>query len=339
MLKKIGKKIILKIPEIKRIVEERNQLRQEQKQLHQDLNQLHQEKVSILEKNEQAFHLLSLKEQNKLIETEYPYYPKCRNWLNKPSIKKLIKNLESNDLKYINILQKFAKYEKRFLEIPVYNQEDLPLTEPFWSNSWIPGLDSISLYGFVAERNPRYYLEVGSGNSTKFVRKAITNHNLKTQIISIDPHPRAEINSLCDQIIRQPLEDVDYSLFETLTSDDILFIDNSHRSFPNSDVTVFFLEILPNLPKGLLYGIHDIFLPYDYPEYWKDRYYNEQYLLAVYLLGGANGDEIVLPNGYLSDFKPNLKEPLQSVFSHPSLKGIEPWGGIFWMQRSPHQED
>ena len=41
--------------------------------------------------------------------------------------------------------------------------------------------------------------------------------------------------------------------------------------------------------------MHDIILPCDYPEHWRDRFYNEQYLLLAYLLGGADGDEIVLP--------------------------------------------
>jgi hypothetical protein len=27
--------------------------------------------------------------------------------------------------------------------------------------------------------------------------------------------------------------------------------------------------------------LHDIFLPWDYPEEWRGRYYSEQYLLAA----------------------------------------------------------
>ena len=40
----------------------------------------------------------------------------------------------------------------------------------------------------------------------------------------------------------------------------------------NSDVTVFFTEIA-NLPQGMVYGLHDIFLPWDYPEQWSNRFY------------------------------------------------------------------
>lgn len=130
-------------------------------------------------------------------------------------------------------------------------------------------MDSISLYSLLAINNPRRYVEVGSGNSTMFASQAIRDHGLRTSIVSIDPFPRANIDSICDRVIRAPCEDVPAGFFESLTSDDILFIDNSHRSFPNSDVPVFFTEILPHLPSRMTYGIHDIFLPWDYPDEWK----------------------------------------------------------------------
>ena len=41
----------------------------------------------------------------------------------------------------------------------------------------------------------RQMLEIGSGNSTKFARRAIRDHRLCTRITSIDPHPRAEIDA------------------------------------------------------------------------------------------------------------------------------------------------
>lgn len=340
MLKKIINKLIYKIPQIDSLVQERNQLHLERNQLHQQLVQMSQEQEQLRQENNTflegyhiGLHFLNLKEERKLIETDYSYFPKCREWKDQPSIKKIIQKIEKNQLNYIKFLDKFAKHQQFFLKIPVEAQEDLLPTEPYWLNGWFPGLDAITLYGFIVEKKPKSYIEIGSGNSTKFARKAITDHNLKTKIISIDPHPRAEINSICDQVIRQSLEEIDLSLFESMTSEDILFVDNSHRSFQNSDVTVFFLEILPNLPAGTIYGIHDIFLPDDYPKHWQDRYYNEQYLLAAYLLGGADGDEIILPNNYISQ-QQNLSEPLKPIFSHPLVKGIEPWGGIFWMQRS-----
>src|SRR5690606_30946570 len=93
-----------------------------------------------------------------------------------------------------------------------------------------------------------------------------------------------EIDMICDNVFREPLEDVGLEIFDALGAGDILYIDNSHRAFMNSDVTVVFLDILPRLKPGVLVQIHDVTLPYDYPEVWIDRHYSEQYLLAAWLL-------------------------------------------------------
>jgi hypothetical protein len=52
---------------------------------------------------------------------------------------------------------------------------------------------------------------------------------------------------------------------------------------------------MPAIPAGVVFGLHDIFLPHDYPEEFMHRFYNEQYLLMTYLLGGGGADEIILP--------------------------------------------
>jgi hypothetical protein len=115
----------------------------------------------------------------------------------------------------------------------------------------------------------------------------------------------------------------------------MLFVDNSHRSFPNSDVTVFFAEALPALRPGTLWGMHDIFLPWDYPEHWRDRFYNEQYLLLAYLLGGADGDEIVLPVHWAAS-QPSLHDILAPLWAHEDLfRNAGTNGGCFWMRRGP----
>jgi hypothetical protein len=78
-----------------------------------------------------------------------------------------------------------------------------------------------------------------------------------------------------------------------------LFIDGSHIVFQGTDGPYLFLRILPRIRPGVLVQIHDIFLPDDYPSDFRDRWYNEQYLLAAILLG--NSDWTVLaPVAYLN---------------------------------------
>ncbi len=204
---------------------------------------------------------------------------------------------------------------------------------PFWGNDWFPMLDAICLTGLLVKLNPRRYVEVGSGNSTKFVRRAIADHGLRTHVTSIDPSPRAGIDDLCDVVIREKLEHCDLKIFEDVGAEDIVFLDGSHRTFQGSDATVFFTEILPSLKPGCHYGIHDIFLPDDYQEPWLGRYYSEQYLLMSYLLGGARGDEIVLPVCHIAR-TPRLLNVVEPLIRHPALGGVAPAGGAFWMRRN-----
>ena len=167
-----------------------------------------------------------------------------------------------------------------------------------WRNGWFPPIDGIALYTYLSRRNPKIYLEIGSGNSTKFARKAIKDNHLRTKIISIDPQPRTEVEALVDVSVRSPLEKCDLGVFGGLEDNDVVLFDGSHRCFQNSDVTIFFLEVLPALPARLLVGVHDIFLPRDYPPAWRERYYNEQYMLATYLIGARDNLAVEFPAAY-----------------------------------------
>ncbi|MBV8840901.1 MAG: class I SAM-dependent methyltransferase [Alphaproteobacteria bacterium] len=263
------------------------------------------------------------------IELDYPCLPRVRSW-DIQGRNRYRELLASGEDRYRVHLASFLDLKSAFTKIPVAEPPDE--RSPYWTNGWFPALDAICLSGLVAKLNPRCYVEVGSGNSTKFVRRAIADHGLRTRVISIDPHPRAVIDELCDEVIRDRLENCDLKIFANLGPEDLVFIDNSHRSFQGSDVTVFFTEILPLLKSGCHYGVHDIFLPYDYPEQWLPRYYSEQYLLMSYLLGGAGGDEIVLPVHYV-ERTPRVLATLDPLIHDPALKGAEAIGGAFWMRR------
>jgi hypothetical protein len=201
---------------------------------------------------------------------------------------------------------------------------------PCWLNGFIPSLDAIALYSFIVLNKPGRYVEVGSGNSTKFARQAISDHDLKTKIISVDPAPRANIDAICDEIIRMSLEDCNLTVLEKLRAGDILFMDGSHRCLMNSDATVFFLEVLPRLPKGVLVGIHDIFLPFDYPKPWVNRAYSEQYLLACYLLANSTRFKIEFPGFYIGTDKElsHLLQHLWALIPNAVVKN----GFAFWFR-------
>jgi hypothetical protein len=246
----------------------------------------------------------------------------------KPPHAELARLIESHEDAYRASLDLIATFED---DLAAIETEPASALEPGWINPFLPGLDAAALYGFVRDRKPSVYMEVGSGNSTKFVARAIRDGDLETRIVSVDPYPRAEIDQLCDETVRNPLEETDLSAFDELGKGDVLFFDGSHRVYMNSDVTTFFLDVLPRLRPGVLVGIHDIYLPYDYPPEIATRYYSEQYLLATHLLGGGAYLAPVLANAHVSR-TPHLNEVLASLWARPQLAGVPATGEAFWSE-------
>jgi hypothetical protein len=260
---------------------------------------------------------------------DYPVDPRPRYGHGKPPHPELTRLLEEGRERYRDFLGRCAGLADPMARIPVHG--DAATTEPAWINGFLPGLDAASLYGALALRPPETYVEVGSGNSTRFARRAIRDHALRTRIISIDPHPRVEVDAIADRVVRAPLESVDLSVLTGLRQGDMLFLDGSHRSFMNSDVTVAFLEVLPRLARGVRVHLHDICLPYDYPPGTEDFYYSEQYVLAAYLLGGAAGATVLLPNAFVSE-DPELRDILDPLWTKPGFEAVERRGSSFWME-------
>ena len=189
----------------------------------------------------------------------------------------------------------------------------------------------MALYGLLAERRPSLLLEVGSGWSTRVARRAITDLDLPTRLVSIDPSPRAEVDRICDEVVRDRVESCADRLAARLAPGDILFIDSSHRVLMGNDVTVLFLEVLPRLAPGVLVHVHDVFLPWDYPAEWIDRVYAEQYLLAMLLLAGGDRVRVVLPNAAVAA-DPELAAVLAPLWARPELAGVPTHGSSFWFE-------
>ena len=275
------------------------------------------------------YHFLSPKFQNLFLEYKVDFKPRFGHGL--PSHSGLNVIVDEKREVYRNYLTSFLEYSDVFFGFKEdKNETDKNL--PTWNNEFLPGLDIIAIYGLIREVKPNKYVEIGSGNSTKVVRKAILDGGLATKIISIDPYPRANIDELSDEIIRKPFESLtDFSVFDALEAGDFVFVDNSHRCLPNSDVTVFFLEILPRLKPGVLVQVHDIYLPYDYPQFMCERAYSEQYMLAAFLLANPKKYSPILANYFISE-DAELKTILTPIWENKNMTSVERHGGSFWFK-------
>jgi hypothetical protein len=272
------------------------------------------------------YKLLSPKYKKHILE--YPLDLRSRY---NPPHKKLLSIVNNNREVYSAYIAEFLKRKKVFEGIKQIKDVS-DVKEPGWNNGFLPGLDIISLYTMIGVHKPSVYMEIGSGNSTKVARKSINDHGLMTSIVSIDPTPRVEIDQLATKVIRKGIERVDLSILDELGNGDILYVDNSHICAPNSDVTVFFLDILPRLKPGVIVHLHDIYLPYDYPEFMIQRYYSEQYLLATYLLFSLKY-EILFPCYFVSEDK-ELNLNLAPIWESENLRNVERHGGSFWFKIS-----
>jgi hypothetical protein len=263
--------------------------------------------------------LRHLEPNRTLVLTEYPTRPRPMwGWQGKPVNPWLAELLETSMPAVADLAVELNDLVEWCATVPKHPGPGSPLA---WENpSWAP-LDAVMQVHALRQRRCATYLEVGSGYSTMFARRAIEDFGLPTRIVSVDPRPRAEIDAICDQTIRQPFEDVAPAVLDLLEPGDVFVFDGSHLATMASDATVLFTGPLGGLPAGVLLGIDDIYLPADYHPTWTGRWYGEQYLVAAWLLGGHRGWEVRLPGWHATD--PARGEdhfaPLWPV--------IEAWGG------------
>ena len=182
-------------------------------------------------------------------------------------------------------------------------------------NSFFGEADAEIYFQLIRYLKPKKILEIGSGHSTLIALEAIKKNQdvdgFKTSMTCIEPYENKWLNKINVTILRETIENTNPKNYLNLKSNDILFIDSSHMIRPQGDVLKIFFEILPNLPKGVIIHVHDIFTPKDYPEKWivkENRFWNEQYLLEA-LIANSERYEIYLALNYLkNNFYNKLKK-------------------------------
>lgn len=245
----------------------------------------------------------------------------------RPPHPRLHELIAAEDDRYRKNLKAIGGYEPDLRRIA--SSSDDP-DAPQWRNRWLPAIDAAAIYGFLRERAPRSYIEVGAGMSTRFARRAVDDGGLSTRITSIDPLPRSDVDHLCDRRIDLPLEEVDPIVFEKLREGDVLFMDGSHRALMNSDATVFFLDVLPSLPSDVLVGVHDVLLPDDYLPMWVGYHWSEQYLMAAYLLAEGDKVQLELASRWVTEYS-DAHEILAPLLGAPELERADHWGFALWL--------
>jgi hypothetical protein len=183
---------------------------------------------------------------------------------------------------------------------------DVPMSRPhgppqfFFNNDTYLSGDAEYWYSIIRFFKPKRIIEIGSGHSSLMARRAIQKNRAcdpqyNCDHICIEPYPQPWLQQSGVQLVRKKVEEVDTALFKTLERDDILFIDSTHVIRPQGDVLFEYLQLLPQLKKGAIVHIHDIFSPRDYPREWiaeSVRLWNEQYLVEAFLTSNSQWEII-----------------------------------------------
>lgn len=153
--------------------------------------------------------------------------------------------------------------------------------------------DALLFSCMVLHFKPARIIEVGSGMSSALMLDLNERFfDGRIALTMIEPFPEQLFANLRPgdlertTVIEKKVQDAPLELFQTLTANDILFIDSSHVSKVGSDVNHLFFEVLPLLAPGVLVHIHDITANLEYPEAWyaEGRAWNELYLLRAFLM-------------------------------------------------------
>jgi predicted O-methyltransferase YrrM len=203
------------------------------------------------------------------------------------------------------------------------------------SNLMFSRLDAWVLQGMLRHFRPRRMIEVGCGYSSLVTARVNREHlDGGLQFTCIEPYPPEFLGAGIDgisQLIPSRVEELPIDPFLELGDGDVLFIDSSHAVKTGGDIVFLFGEVLPRLAPGVVIHVHDIFLPWDYPQDWvfEGRAWNEQYLVRAFLAYNS-AFRILLGVGWMSHYRP---EVLSEVVPGYPLKHRD-GGGSLWIQRT-----
>ena len=154
------------------------------------------------------------------------------------------------------------------------------------SNTYCNTPDAEIYAAMILDRRPPRVVEVGSGFSTLVARKAVSYSHSDTKIVVYDPFPRTDVKPAADELNLMPVERSDLAQSDW-SPRDLLFIDSSHICRTRGDLPYLFCKVIPALPDGVLVHVHDIFLPYDYPNLYDQWCHTEQYSAGMHALAFA----------------------------------------------------
>jgi hypothetical protein len=322
-MKNLLKKYIKNIPQIRVLLNERNELRYEVEHLRKTFKEKEMEHIT------KAF---------KLFPPGHFYSPI-------PNICDIEENTEriwgniSIDLPGIDLnideqLKRLEEFKEYYKELPFCSERTDNLRYYFENPSYSYS-DAIFLYCMIRKLKPKKIIEVGCGYSSCVMMD--TNElffNNEMELTFIDPFPERLFSLMKEDdkkrycVLPNKAQECDVGIFSELQENDILFIDSLHVSKIDSDVNRLFFNILPGLNNGVHIHFHDIFYPFEYPKEWifGGIAWNENYLLRAFLKYN-NYFKIVFFGTFLVKY-------FREIFESDMPLCLKNTGGNIWIKKS-----
>lgn len=197
-----------------------------------------------------------------------------------PPYETLVDLFSAKRADFESFIEKMGLYEDKYLA----SETGVPAAD--WNSKWISPLDAAALHTAIVTFRPKRIMEIGSGNSTHHMLRAILDHGLETEVTCIDPMPRIEVGDLPLRFEKRVFGPPDIEIAADFEPNDIVFVDSSHIMQEGFDVDLLFNRVFPRLKPGVIVQVHDIFLPYGYPKAWFEHRFNEQNALIGWLVSG-----------------------------------------------------
>ncbi len=209
--------------------------------------------------------------------------------------------------------------------LPCLREDSRPFEAAF------PTGDALVLQAIIATHAPTRCVQLGSASAFEAMQEGaaafcatppamtlIGGGSGCSERLPVGP-VQVGVELLCLGVEQAPL-----SVFEELSSGDLLSINTSHVSKTGSDVNYIFFQVLPRLQLGINIYIQNVFWPFEYPRnfiYEQCRSWNEVYTLHALLAG--NGDyEIIFFNDYFAQFAPMSAKAACPAFFQERPNGL-----------------
>lgn len=238
--------------------------------------------------------------------------------------------IELREQAQLDLLRALAEY---YDELPFPDAPGGPGRYHF-RNLYFSYGDGIVLYALLRHLRPARVIEVGSGFSSALMLDTDEVFlDSQTSFTFIEPYLEQIAQGFRDtdtqrhHFIQNPVQAVDLAFFDTLQSNDILFVDSSHVVKAGSDVATIIFAILPRLKPGVYVHFHDVPWPFEYLEEWlvSGIAWNEAYFLRAFLQYNR-AFEIALFNSYMARFhRAEIARIMPKVLHHP--------GSSLWLRK------